>query len=180
MDLTVTSCVGYRLLFDAANKSPDLGNIAVPLCLIGVGVALVLLRNNSLLRALYRSRLMPFEAFAFLFLGVTTFIAISMVVGSLLTWQSFQSALNRSLVVEGVVQDFHPMPFEGHDYEHFTVGGVLFNYSDYVYTGGFNQSRSHGGPVTSGLTLRIHYIYGRNGDTTGPVIVKLEQTCGSG
>lgn len=35
--------------------------------------------------------------------------------------------------------------------------------------------RSHDGRVISALTLRIHYIDGRNGDTTGPVIVKLEQ-----
>jgi hypothetical protein len=113
-------------------------------------------------------------------LGVTALLTISSAEDSVLTWHTLQSALKRSLVVEGVVQDLHPMPFEGHDYEHFTVGGVLFNYPDYAYSGGFNQSKSHGGPVTSGLTLRIHYIYGRDGDTTVLVIVKLEQKCGSG
>jgi hypothetical protein len=180
LNAPLSSCIGYQLLFDAAGKPPGFGDLTAPLCLVGVGLALVLLRKNSLLRALYRPWLMSFDAFAFFFLGVAALITLSLVVGTLATWHSFRSALNQSLAVEGVVQDFHAMPFEGHDYEHFTVDGVLFSYSDYVYSGGFNQSRSHGGPMTSGLTVRIHYIFGRNGDTTGPVIVKLEQKCASG
>jgi hypothetical protein len=71
-------------------------------------------------------------------------------------------------VVEGRVEGFQPAPAEGHQDETFTVGGVRFAYSDYVITGGFNQTQSHGGPIHEGVAVRIHYIPGPN------VIVKLE------
>jgi hypothetical protein len=71
-------------------------------------------------------------------------------------------------MVEGRIENFRPAPAEGHQDESFTVNGVRFAYSDYVITGGFNQSQSHGGPLREGLLVRIHYIPLRN------VIVKLE------
>jgi hypothetical protein len=71
-------------------------------------------------------------------------------------------------VVAGPVEDFRPAPAEGHQDETFTVNGVPFGYSDYVITGGFNQTQSHGGPIREGLAVRIHYI------PRGNVIVKLE------
>ena len=71
-------------------------------------------------------------------------------------------------VVEGRVENFNPAPAEGHQDETFTVKGVPFAYSDYVITGGFNQTQAHGGPIHEGLLVRIHYI------PRGNVIVKLE------
>src|SRR5205814_8525495 len=35
-------------------------------------------------------------------------------------------------VVKGPVQNFHPMPYSGHDTERFTVGNVHFAYTDYA------------------------------------------------
>lgn len=180
MDLVSTSCSGYRVLFDAAQKPPNLGDLNAPLALVGVGLALVLLRNTGLLQALYRSRLMSVQAFAFLFLGISLVVTLGLIGGRLTAWYTVQTAIDRgqSQEVEGMVENFHPMPYEGHDYEHFTVGDVLFNYSDYVDTGGFNQSSSHGGPLKPGLMLRIHYIIGTVGDSSSPIIVKLEEKCG--
>ncbi len=71
-------------------------------------------------------------------------------------------------VVVGRVENFTPAPAEGHRDETFTVAGVRFAYSDYVITGGFNQSQSHGGPLRDGLLVRIHYLPPSN------TIVKLE------
>jgi hypothetical protein len=71
-------------------------------------------------------------------------------------------------VVEGQVENFKPAPAEGHQDETFTVKGVRFAYSDYVITGGFNQTQSHGGPIREGLPVRIHYLPPSN------LIVKLE------
>jgi len=71
-------------------------------------------------------------------------------------------------VVVGRVENFTPAPAEGHQDETFTVAGVRFAYSDYVITGGFNQSQSHGGPMRDGLLVRIHYLPPSN------MIVKLE------
>lgn len=72
----------------------------------------------------------------------------------------------RCEVVEGVVEQFDPMPYEGHKDESFVVGGHRFHYSDYEVSAGFNQSASHGGPIREGLPVRIHY--------RGDEIAKLE------
>jgi len=73
-------------------------------------------------------------------------------------------------VVEGLVENFHPMPPSGHDTERFTVQGENFAYSDYIVTGGFNNTSSHGGPMKNDLPVRITYF---DGDV-GRVIVKVE------
>jgi len=59
--------------------------------------------------------------------------------------------------VEGVVQDFKPMPYLGHANESFTVKGVHFAYSDFVLTPGFNHTASHGGPIRAGQYVRVWY-----------------------
>ena len=61
----------------------------------------------------------------------------------------------RCEVVEGIVEQFDPMPYEGHKDESFVVSGHRFEYSDYDITAGFNRSRSHGGPIRQGLRVRI-------------------------
>jgi hypothetical protein len=54
-------------------------------------------------------------------------------------------------LVEGIVTDFHPMPYEGHQEECFSVQDRRFCYSDYVVAPGFRNTASHGGPIRSGL-----------------------------
>jgi len=70
------------------------------------------------------------------------------------------------LVVEGQVTDFHPMPYEGHQMECFTVQEQRFCYSDFVIAPGFRNTASHGGPIRSGLQVRIAY--------TGGTILRLD------
>jgi hypothetical protein len=65
-------------------------------------------------------------------------------------------------VIEGPVEDFHPMPYEGHQDECFRVKKEKFCYSDYVVSPGFNQSASHGGPIRAGLPVRIAYYEDEN------------------
>ena len=55
---------------------------------------------------------------------------------------------HRYRVVAGPVTDFVPMPYTGHQLETFVVGRK-FAYSDYVLTGCFNNTASHGGPDSS-------------------------------
>ena len=78
--------------------------------------------------------------------------------------QALQSG--QAQVVEGVVTDFVPMPYEGHADERFAVDGHYFSYSDYVVTAGFNHTSSHGGPIRSGINVRVTFV--------GNVIVRLE------
>jgi hypothetical protein len=60
-------------------------------------------------------------------------------------------------IIEGEVENFVPMPYEGHSRESFTVKGVRFSYSDFDNTPGFNNTSSHGGPIKGGLYVRIYY-----------------------
>ncbi len=60
-------------------------------------------------------------------------------------------------VTEGRIRDFHAMPHTGHSEEKFTVCGVAFSYSDYIITGAFNQTSSHGGPMREGLWVRLSH-----------------------
>ena len=75
-------------------------------------------------------------------------------------------ASDRASCVEGTVDNFVPMPYEGHSEEKFTVKGIPFSYSDYDVKAGFNNTSSHGGPIHQGLPVRIWYV--------GNEIVKLE------
>jgi hypothetical protein len=69
-------------------------------------------------------------------------------------------------VVEGLVQNFEPMPSGGHKRERFTVNGIKFEYSDFNVTPGFNNTASLGGPIKSGMPVRISHI--------GNTILKIE------
>ena len=69
-------------------------------------------------------------------------------------------------IVEGNVTDFHPMPYEGHQDECFSVEDKRFCYSDYTIGPGFKNTASHGGPIRSGLPVRIAYF--------GDAILRLE------
>lgn len=64
----------------------------------------------------------------------------------------------RYQVVEGPVENFVPMPYQGHAAEHFTVKSVPFSYSTYQVISCFNHTSSHGGPIRWGLPVRISYV----------------------
>jgi hypothetical protein len=72
----------------------------------------------------------------------------------------------RYFVAEGPVADFNPMPYAGHGEESFTVAGKRFSYSDFEVMPGFNNSRAHGGPIDSGVYVRVSY--------SGNTILRLE------
>jgi hypothetical protein len=62
-------------------------------------------------------------------------------------------------VVEGIVENFHPMPYSGHSNESFTVNGIKFSYSDFdVSYYGFNNTQSHGGPISQNKKVRLSYF----------------------
>ena len=90
----------------------------------------------------------------FLFAVVLTISAGFAVVGRALSASQDLEDGNCN-IVEGIVENFHPMPKEGHERERFEVSGVQFSYSDYVAGPGFNNTASHGGPIREGLQVRI-------------------------
>lgn len=66
---------------------------------------------------------------------------------------------NEVLVVEGYVEQYHPMPMEGHDTEHFEINGVYFEYTNFEVSNGYNTPACYGGVVKeNGQHLKIKYI----------------------
>lgn len=69
-------------------------------------------------------------------------------------------------VIEGYVEEFYPMPYEGHDTEHFVIDGVYFEYSEYYIMNGYHKTAYHGGVIYGDEQhLKIKYIvdeYGEN------------------
>ena len=84
---------------------------------------------------------------------------VGWIAATLPAYYSLRSALQRGdcTVAEGVVTDFHPMPANGKGHESFSVNDVRFTYSDFIITPGFHQTNYRGGPMRSGLHVRIHY-----------------------
>jgi len=97
-------------------------------------------------------------AYALAVTGLILFVVS--LTGSVIEYKQLHHAYNsgRYSLVEGLVDNFSPMPFEGHQAECFAVNGVRFCYSDYDRTAGFNQTSSHGGPIRQGVRVRIAYL----------------------
>ena len=77
-------------------------------------------------------------------------------------------------IVEGYVENFDPMPYEGHKNESFEINGVQFSYSDYNIHPGYNNAKSHGGVIEgNNQHLKIGYVYINK--TYGNIIVYIEQ-----
>jgi hypothetical protein len=106
--------------------------------------------------------------FPFAFLGFAVVWTVFVFVSTAGSYSELASALRqgRCEIVEGVVSEFHPMPWSGHAMESFAVNGKRFEYSDYAVSAGFNNTASHGGPITEGMHVRVHYY--------GNAIARLE------
>jgi len=61
-------------------------------------------------------------------------------------------------LLEGLVENFEPARRGANTDESFTVNGVYFSYSDYSISPAFKVSRSQGGPIREGLSVRISYV----------------------
>lgn len=86
---------------------------------------------------------------------------VMLVLGLSVEHKEYQQLIDDSeiQVVEGYVENYHPMPYEGHDTEHFEINGVYFEYSDYSMVNGYNVTASHGGVIThNGQRLKIKYV----------------------
>ncbi|QSQ20015.1 hypothetical protein JY651_32690 [Pyxidicoccus parkwayensis] len=153
----------YELVFDAGNQPPQVGFLLVGVLFMVLGALLWRHADAAWPRWLReapgpreRKRNRIFGAFFFGFALLWTTAAGISILGR---FSQARSALNSgdARVVEGFIENFDPMPYSDHKHERFTVSGVPFEYSDYVVSPGFNQTRSHGGPLYSGLWVRLTY-----------------------
>lgn len=75
------------------------------------------------------------------------------------------------LVVEGIVEEFSPMPKGGHANESFYIEGVFFEYSDYNGGVGYNSTYHYGGVIReNGQRLQIVYC---EKEDSSKVILKI-------
>jgi hypothetical protein len=159
--------MNYQIVFDIASvgyKSWDFP--AHGLILVGAGAVLIAARKK--LPGWWGKHPRASNVFAFFFFG---FAVLWTLVSFFATYHNYTSLsiaeqTNRVHVVEGVVTNFKPMPVTGHAMERFCVSEACFEYSDYVITGGFNNTSSHGGSIREGLPVRVTFV--------GNSIVKLE------
>jgi hypothetical protein len=159
------SADGYRIVYDLTQTGfSDWWFPAFGLIFVAVGSVIVYFRKDIPIKG---SAFMQ-RAFPVVFLGFAIFWTVITFSSTFLHYRQMVHAItdHRAQVVEGEVADFVPMPAAGHSMEHFCVQRVCFSYSDFVISGGFNNTASHGGPIRAGLPVRITYV--------GNVIVKLE------
>ena len=164
--------MSYHTVFEIIHKSYQWGFPAFGLIFVFLGI--LFLKFYKLLIPKWKPSFLPSwkpkqaKMFGWVF---TVFSSVWTVGVFASTWSSYHQAIQaykegRYSTVEGVVQEFVPMPYTGHAEESFKVNGVKFTYSDYEVTPGFNNTSSHGGPIRAGLKVRIGHL--------GNTILKLE------
>jgi hypothetical protein len=153
--------VTYEVIFDVREADYLRWSLTATLLVAVLTAIVVVVVRRSLDRR-------PATIFTFLLLGI---VGIWVSISWASTYREYESAASaldsgRASVVQGIVSEFEPMPYAGHTQERFCVEGKCFAYSDFMATAGFNNTSSHGGPIKSGLPVRITFV--------GNTIIKLE------
>ncbi len=151
--------MAYKVVFDIAEagyRTWTLPAFGLPFILIGA----LLLKFHKYLPAWPIKSVKFKKWFALFFLVFSILWTSGTFFATFLEYRSLLSAMTTGnyQISEGIVTDFVPMSPNGHSYESFTVDGKNFQYSDYVPTAGFNNTRSHGGPIRPGLKVRILHV----------------------
>jgi hypothetical protein len=144
--------VESKVIFDVAMKSFDWQAVSVPAALIVGGGAAVL------------GEKFKFSQTAIKNVGYFLIVAALLSGGymSIHWYVSRRHQINDLAhagyqVVEGNIENFQPMYYDGRKEEHFTVSGRSFAYSDNDITTCFNQPQAHGGPIHAGMFVRLKF-----------------------
>lgn len=170
-----STALPYHVVFDVGTAGLQAWpQIQIGLEGVAIGVVLMLLPRKFIEALPWFFRRPMQGIFKHIFFGLSVLWTLIVWATSSMEYEHFRYALaTRSCrQVEGVVGDFVPMPYDGHGYESFSVGAVRFQYSDFMYSGGFNNTASHGGPIRPGLQVRVCYLPGPSDDEN--VILRLE------
>ena len=84
-----------------------------------------------------------------------------LVLSHVVDYQEMREILDndQALVVEGIVENYHAMPKEGHDTERFEINGVFFEFTSYEVINGYNTPACDGGVIKeNGQHLKIKYF----------------------
>ncbi|ESQ83353.1 hypothetical protein AEAC466_13980 [Asticcacaulis sp. AC466] len=166
----------YKLVYIASEfDAGRLGFLGTGVFFMALGLVMILVTRRSNKRV--DSTPPRHRIFSWLFFIFAVLWTLMAGTGLGLDWLRVSNALrdNDYHVVEGQVDDFVPMPAEGHADETFRVKGVHFSYSDYTMTAGYRQSEVKGGYIHSGIPVRIGYVCAPSEqDCSDPLIVRLE------
>ncbi|MDB5201708.1 MAG: hypothetical protein JWQ27_1117 [Ferruginibacter sp.] len=166
-----------KLVYSFAERSPNIGVMILPFVffIIGLGIFFYSKKkadNKTPAKSSTYKRIygMIFGVVFALFSGLIGAFVITSNLGAYRATRNIYKT-KRFHIVQGKVDNYHPMPEGGHDTERFTVNGVAFKYGDYDVTDyGYNNAASKGGVIKEGLFVRICYF--NNGDKN--VILRLE------
>ena len=160
----------YKTVFEIADKGFDMITL-MPLLFVIIGIGI------SWFNIKYNKSTSPKKKFTIVFGFIFSGFALLMLIFTLPSNISNRNKTKEIFenknyqIVEGKIENFHPMPHSRHDVESFTVNGVYFEYSDFILVYGFNNTASHGGPLKeNGQQVRLSYI-NENGDNR---ILKIE------
>jgi len=148
----------YKTVFEVTDKGFDI-TILMPLLfiIIGLGVSLFNIKYNKSTSSKKQFTIV----FGFIFSAFGLLISLLTIPSSISSQQKTKEIFENKeyKTVEGKIENFKPMPYEGHAVESFTVNGVYFEYSDYILWDAFNNTASHGGPIkNNGQLVRLSYI----------------------
>lgn len=144
--------IQYTTVYQITQLAPDWPLIWFGVAPLVVGAVIVL----GIRRFKWTKRLWPFAVLSCV-IGVMWVAAIgwSTLIRNRQALRAFQNGEYRT--IEGVVSDFR----QGRQKECFSVQDQRFCYSDYEIAPGFHTAASHGGPIRTGLQVRIAYREGR-------------------
>jgi hypothetical protein len=147
--------MGSEIIFDVATKPFTFGPLWAAIGALVFGCVLILLGK---LKRRQSSRIMGYfmALFAVLYAG-----------DSSARWYSSRRdqmknlAVGRYGIVQGTVENFHPVTQDGRSDEWFTISGHKFSYSDHhdlETTPCFNQTRLRRGPIHDGMFIRMKFV----------------------
>jgi hypothetical protein len=142
----------YKTIFELGFHSFPWTRVIQPIIFLTMGLLLI---------QLFKSKKYYFIVGVFVASMASLFLLISLVTfvpNFVKLWTAFVSG--KSLVVEGVVQNFRPAPTIGPARESFSVDGILFSYNALDDMPCFHNAPFRRGPVREGLDVRIHYYEG--------------------
>ena len=139
----------YQTIFELGFQSFPWPRVVQPLVFLAVGLLLI---------QLFRSKKFYVILGAFVASMASLFLLLSLVI-FVPNFVKQRSAYvsGKSVVVEGIVQDFRPAPALGPARESFSVDGISFSYNALDDSPCFHNAPFRGGPVREGLDVRIHY-----------------------
>jgi hypothetical protein len=167
----------FKLIYKFSERSPDYGIMLFLLIFVFIGIGIFLYHKNVVDKnaktTLGTNKRKSGMFFGIIFSSFAILVSAFVIPSQFSTYNKTNRIYQYKLyqTVQGIVENYHPMPEGGHDTERFTVGGVPFEYSDYDLTDyGYNNAASKGGAIKEGLLVRIGYF--NNGSKN--VILKLE------